>query len=174
MLPRTPRGGLPKRRDRMPPAAMRPTPPGAKIGLRAGRSPSYPRAPWPPCGLPTDAGSVNNRLPRRHSFPPPKLNGAADATPRSLNPSLFACPHGAVPPPNAARWANGMSAGVSGSPGVVLEHTCHRIRVCAISTSQPAHHHQVAAGDRLGRRSADLTGKHRGVSLAYHLPASGR
>jgi hypothetical protein len=31
-----------------------------------------------------------------------------------------------------------MSAGVSGSPGVVLEHTCHRIRVCAISTSQPA------------------------------------
>jgi hypothetical protein len=46
-----------------------------------GRSPIYLRAPWPPCRLPTDAGSVNNRLPRRHNFPPPKLNGAADATP---------------------------------------------------------------------------------------------
>jgi hypothetical protein len=46
-----------------------------------GRSPIYRRAPWPPCRLPTDASSVNNRLPRRHNFPPPKLNGAADATP---------------------------------------------------------------------------------------------
>ena len=31
MLPRTPRGGLPKRRDRMPPAAMRPTSIGSPL-----------------------------------------------------------------------------------------------------------------------------------------------